>query len=160
MAPSALNHRANLTVSAEIDKLLGPKTLLELAALEQQISNKLQSNEPLDVEYWENLTRNLGVFKAKAELNAMYKSVIAKRLHEFRRQQRADAAEIKTKMQSIFPSTKYYKMHVSTESALSLDPEPELKLRAEDKHLKVVEETAFVDRYVGSLSQTYSLSEH
>jgi hypothetical protein len=63
------------SVADDIDKILAPKTYDQLAALEGQIKAKLQSNEDIDTDYWEQLLRSLAVWKAKATLNKVYKAI-------------------------------------------------------------------------------------
>jgi hypothetical protein len=57
--------RANQAVKDEITSLLKGKTYEQLLTLQKQISAKLQSGEPIDVEYWEGLMKELIVWKAK-----------------------------------------------------------------------------------------------
>ena len=63
------------TVADEIDNLLSSKTYAQLEVLEDQIHTKLSGDEPVDVDYWEQLLRSLKVWKAKAHLRAMYDPV-------------------------------------------------------------------------------------
>ncbi|KAL8401330.1 hypothetical protein RB596_008222 [Gaeumannomyces avenae] len=67
------------SVAASVDKLLGPKSYEQLEALEKQIRAKLDSNEQIDPDYWENLLKSLLVYKAKARLN-----VIMEEIHQVR----------------------------------------------------------------------------
>lgn len=67
------------SVAANVDKILGPKTYEQLEALEKQIRAKLDSNEQIDPDYWENLLKSLLVYKAKARLN-----VIMEEIHQVR----------------------------------------------------------------------------
>lgn len=64
-AQYAEEHRNSAAVKAEIATMLADKTFDELAALQNQVQKKLQSREPIDVEYWENLLKELIVWKAK-----------------------------------------------------------------------------------------------
>jgi hypothetical protein len=57
--------RANQAVKDEITALLKGKTYDQLLGLQKQVSAKLQSGEPIDVEYWEGLMKELIVWKAK-----------------------------------------------------------------------------------------------
>ena len=50
-------------------KLRTPTSLEQLEALERQIKAKLESDEHIDTDYWEQLLKSLLVFKAKAKLN-------------------------------------------------------------------------------------------
>jgi len=131
--------------------------LPELAALEQQINIKLSSNEPIDVEYWEQLLRSITVYKSKAELDSVYKSVIRGRLRDLQEEQCAEAELSKTKLSFILagdgasgtdsnvatnPSVKYYH---------SLDPEPQLRLHTKDKALNVVTTENFMNQIVSAI---------
>ncbi|KAF3764270.1 hypothetical protein M406DRAFT_346482 [Cryphonectria parasitica EP155] len=84
---SGLDHegRAVSTVSSEIDKILSPKTLEQLEALEKQIKSKLQSDEHIDTDYWEQLLKSLLVFKAKARLRKICDAIKEGRLEELRK---------------------------------------------------------------------------
>ena len=57
--------RNSADVKADINNMLTDKTFDELAALQSQVQRKLASREPMDVEYWENLLKELVVWKAK-----------------------------------------------------------------------------------------------
>ena len=57
--------RSNAGVEREIATLLTGKTHEQLTPLQRQIQAKLGSGEPVDTDYWENLLRNLIVWKAK-----------------------------------------------------------------------------------------------
>ena len=153
---TASHERSVNAVSTDIDKLLQPKSLPELKALEDQINNKLHSNEPIDVEYWEQLLRSVAVYKAKAELGHVYKSVVDGKLEHLRREQIADAELAKEKLSLltarggaieasedslVIPNLQYSRL---------LDPEPHLKLRAEDKPLEVTTEESLIDRIVSA----------
>ena len=63
--------RAVSSVAADVDRILGPKTLAQLEALETQIRAKLRSDEPIDTDYWEELLRSLLVYKARAKLKEL-----------------------------------------------------------------------------------------
>ncbi|PSR97243.1 mid region of cactin-domain-containing protein [Coniella lustricola] len=90
---SGLDHegRAVSTVSSEIDKILGPKTLTQLETLEKQITTKLQSDEQIDTDYWEQLLKSLLVFKAKAKLKTICDAIRENRLVQLKK--RYPAAE-------------------------------------------------------------------
>jgi len=76
---SAPESRAVDTVAEEIEKLLGPKSYDQLIVLESQITKKLSSDEPVDVDYWQQLLRNLKTYKAKARLRAMHEPILKSR---------------------------------------------------------------------------------
>ena len=52
----------------EIMSILGDKDLEELRELERDIRDKLNSDEPIDVEYWQTLLRELLVIKDKVSV--------------------------------------------------------------------------------------------
>lgn len=84
LKPVGPEGRAVNSVSDDVDKLLKPKTYEQLEALEKQIRTKLRSNEPIDVDYWEQLLRNLLIWKAKAKLKKVYQSVLDSRMETLR----------------------------------------------------------------------------
>ena len=164
LAPTETQGRVANSVSVDIERLLNPKSLKDLEILERQVDDKLQSDEPIDVEYWEQLLRYLAVYKARAELDAVYKSVIESRLNELKQEQREEAEEAKDKLhiildemvhptygplQSMDPS---YNVVLAERSGIpyikDLDPEPLLKLHAEDKGLDVMDENEFLGKIV------------
>lgn len=75
LKPQSHEGRAVNSVASEIDKILSPKTFEQLEALEKQIKAKLQSNEPIDTDYWEQLLKSLLVWKAKAKLEKVYETI-------------------------------------------------------------------------------------
>lgn len=171
-APVASREPSSSSVSADVDRLLSPKTLTELENLEKQISGKLQSNEPIDVEYWEQLLRNVAVYKSRAELNAVYKNIIESRLNDLRHEQRAEAVLVRDKLglltgisslKDLEPDgTTSVVDHLNPESlslmySQNLDPEPLLKLRAEDKGLDTVDEKEFMDKLASERQRVLKL---
>lgn len=70
--PRGTDDRVVSTVSADIDKILSPKTYEQLEALEKQVKAKLRSDEDIDTDYWEQLLRSLLVWKAKAKVKKVY----------------------------------------------------------------------------------------
>ena len=144
-------------VSLDVDRLLGPKSLEQLINLEKQISSKLQSDEPIDVEYWEHLLRSIAVYKAKAELGKVYKSIIEGRLNGLRLEQQREAESAREKLSLVLVGTDASKSSSTEGEAHSmshveyipvLDPEPHLKLRSQDKAMDVITEQAFLDHIV------------
>ncbi|KAG7133996.1 hypothetical protein HYQ45_007963 [Verticillium longisporum] len=75
LKPQGPDDRVVSTVSSDVDKILSPKTYEQLEALEKQVKAKLQSNEDIDTDYWEQLLRSLLVWKAKAKLKKVYEAV-------------------------------------------------------------------------------------
>ncbi len=80
LQPRGPEGRAVNSVAADVDKILSPKTYEQLEALEKQIKTKLQSDEPIDTDYWEALLKSLLVWKAKAKLNKIYEEIKTARL--------------------------------------------------------------------------------
>lgn len=80
LKPQGAEGRAVNTVAADVDKIFAPKTLEQLETLEKQIRAKLQSNEPIDTDYWESLLKNLLVYKAKAKLKQVCLEIKAARV--------------------------------------------------------------------------------
>jgi Conserved mid region of cactin len=147
------------SVASDVDKLLSPKSFEELVKLEKQIEKKLRSNEPIDVDYWEQLLRSLLVWKAKAKLKQLYSAVVNSRTETLRQQQREDAYEVRRKLEIALggPKAVVENGHVdnsgpstslSVAYSRQLDPEPLLKLRAEDKGLDSMEERSFLLKVV------------
>ncbi|KAL9595620.1 MAG: hypothetical protein Q9219_006326 [cf. Caloplaca sp. 3 TL-2023] len=133
------------SVSTDIDRLLAPKTIEELEILKGQIARKLQSNEPIDVEYWEQLLSNVKVYGAKAALSKVYSSVIESRLAEYRQTQLKEAALSKQKLEVLMSRNSTLSSSPPTiDYSRQVDPEPLLKLKAEDKSLDVVDERGFM----------------
>lgn len=153
------------SVSADVDRLLAPKTYDQLETLEKQIRSKLDSNESIDVDYWEHLLRSLIVWKAKAKLRKISQSITKSKLNALRKQQRDEAIQVVRKLQTMLDSSE----HVIKESEehhthagghgdgqAALDPEPLLKLPSDDKMLGHVEEKALLDQIVGHSKCTRS----
>lgn len=161
VAPTGSQSPSAHSVSSDVDRLLSPKSLKELDALETQISAKLRSNEPIDVEYWEQLLSSIAVYKAKAELNEVYKSIVDSRLANLRQQQASDATAVKEKLTLLLTGSNQLSKSAGSRSipdnaasspkllvsySSQLDPEPLLKLRSDDRVYDVVEENDFVNK--------------
>lgn len=130
-------------MAAEVDKLLGPKSLEELEKLEKQIRAKLASNEPIDTDYWDHLLRSLLTYKARAKLRKVSQSILDARSGGLRKQQAAEAMALKSRLearlqnQSNGSSGEILKRQQGPNDMdrHPLDPEPLLRLRNEDKSL-------------------------
>lgn len=162
---AAPENRVVTSVLSDVDRLLGPKSYDELETLEKQIKSKLDSNEPIDVDYWEQLLRSLTVWKARAKLKSVYQSVIDSRLRGLRNEEDEEAQLIREKLALILDvpkpvskgRTEDAPARVQTKKDLQpsdmkwssgLDPEPLLKLRTEDKGVGSIDEKAFLDKVV------------
>ncbi|KAL8785168.1 MAG: hypothetical protein Q9213_003514 [Squamulea squamosa] len=145
LAPAISHRRAGSSVSADVDRLLAPKSAEELSTLKAQVTKKLQSNEPIDVEYWEQLLSSIAVYSAKAALNVVYRSVINSRLEEYRRTQSAEAATSQQKLEVILArSSPAISLNSTVDVSKTLDPEPLLKLNHGDKVLETMDERQFL----------------
>lgn len=139
------------SVTPEIDRLLAPKTHEQLEALEKQVKAKLRSNDDIDVDYWENLLKSLSIYKAKARLRQVSRSVLGARLETLRNQQEQDALALANHVRE---SLKSASLSATEDQASSmnhhaaLDPEPLLRLKPEDKTLVSLDEQDFKQKLV------------
>jgi hypothetical protein len=143
--------RAVSSVSSDIDRLLSPKTYEELELLERQINQKLDSNEPIDTDYWEQLLKNLLVWKARAKLKKVYLSVMESRLSTLRNHNLDEAETVRNRLQPLIQDGKLDHpggASSTSEYRKSRDPDPFLHLRPENKGHEVVDEKAFLDRII------------
>lgn len=88
---AALSDDNTTTVKNEINTMLSTKTHPQLIALQDQVTAKLRSGEPIDVEYWEQLLKYIIVWRAKAKLRDLHQVVLENRLEYLRRKQRDEA---------------------------------------------------------------------
>ena len=128
--------RATKSVSKDIDNLLAPKTYDELQKLERQINKKLDSDEPIDTDYWQQLLDSLLVYKAKAKLTKLYSDVLRSKLATLRQKNEKVALQALDRLDSrVADTVKYSK---------SYDPEPMLDTNGIDKSLVAVDEQEFL----------------
>lgn len=99
----AANSRGRLdpTVRAEMSSMLATKTYSQLAALQDQVRDKLRSGEPIDVEYWEQLLKQIVVWRAKAKLRDLHEVVLENRLEYLRRKQRDEAIRQQEELEAL-----------------------------------------------------------
>ncbi|KAL2803188.1 mid region of cactin-domain-containing protein [Aspergillus granulosus] len=141
--------RALNSVAADISKLLSPKSYEQLQVLEGQVRKKLDSNEPIDTDYWEELLRSLTVWKARAKLKNVYQAIISERVRGLRQQQREEAESVQSKLLPLAPLVSGDIVQARSnnpEEFHDLDPDPLLQLRPEDKIYEVLDEDAFLDQ--------------
>ncbi|ODM18917.1 hypothetical protein SI65_05534 [Aspergillus cristatus] len=143
--------RALNSVAADINRLLSPKSYEQLQTLEVQVKKKLDSNEPIDTDYWEELLRSLGVWKARAKLKKVYQAVIEERVRGLRQQQSEEAESVRAKLAPLAPiietgSNEKVAEVVDEDEFKGLDPDPLLQIRPEDKVLEIVDESAFLNQ--------------
>jgi hypothetical protein len=131
--------RAVSAVASDIDRLLAPKTYEQLETLEKQIRAKLESNEPIDIDYWQQLLDSLLVWKAKAKLKKVYQAVLDARLQKLRGENEQAAVQARADLtaSSGTPSA-------SIPYSKLLDPDPELSIASKDKHLETQDESLFL----------------
>ncbi|KAJ5294421.1 hypothetical protein N7508_009242 [Penicillium antarcticum] len=137
--------RALSSVAADINKLLSPKSYEQLKNLEVQVRRKLNSNEPIDTDYWEELLRSLTVWKARARLRNVYQTIIEERVRDLRKQQTEEAESIRAKLAPLAPVVIAGDTTNSAEFE-GLDPDPLLQIRPEDKILEIMDESAFLNQ--------------
>ncbi|KIV82390.1 hypothetical protein PV11_04508 [Exophiala sideris] len=131
--------RAVSSVASDIDKLLAPKTYEQLEVLEGQIRTKLDSNEPIDTDYWQQLLDSLLVWKAKAKLKKVYQDVLDSRLKQLREVNEQKALQ---SQQTLHDAGVQSTDRVAYSK--ELDPDPLLEIPSKDKGLEVVDESAFL----------------
>jgi hypothetical protein len=151
---SAPEGRVLNSVAADINKILKPKSFEELEKLEVQVTRKLNSNDPIDTDYWEELLRSLTVWKARAKLKKVYQAVIEERVQTLRIQQQAEAESIRTKLAPIAPLVRPTAAKRRTRQKLDgipiadLDPEPRLNIRPGERALEILDESLFLQHVV------------
>lgn len=165
LKPIGREGRAVGSVLSDVDKLLGPKSYEDLEKLENQIRAKLRSNEPIDVDYWEQLLRSLLTWKAKAKLKKVYQSVLDTRLETLRSQQLEDADGVRAKIQELLAGpvpvleeddngvaistiSQSVRTQPKFQYSQKYDPESLLKLRADEKLGEIQDESAFLKMLV------------
>ncbi|KAH8723774.1 mid region of cactin-domain-containing protein [Phaeosphaeriaceae sp. PMI808] len=144
---SSTEARGSSSVAADIDHLLAPKTYEQLETLEVQVKKKLDSDEPIDYDYWEQLLRSLRVWKAKAKLRRVSQEIVTERLQALRKQQAEAAASVQSSIYDMLIATDESREYGPTAVIYdaTLDPQPLLKLRTDDKALVQTEERTFLD---------------
>lgn len=161
--------RSVAAVSTELDKLLNPKSSAELSVLEKQVERKLGSDEPIDVEYWEQLLRDIVVYKARAELNQYGHSIISNRAQTYLQQQKREAVSFRnlltTSLSSIGDAASVEKAMSSSLTSVAtnldvFDPDAALKIQPGDGEFKIIDENIFFDENVSVASQLANWVTH
>lgn len=151
---SAQAARGMSSISPDLDKLLAPKSHDQLETLEKQVRQKLRSNEPIDVDYWENLLKSISVYKAKARLRQVSQSVVGARLETLRKQQGEEATAVQWQVRAKISAAasddgiRTESNEASGHGDTALDPEPLLRLNPEDKSLASLEADEFTAKLV------------
>ncbi|KAI8354183.1 mid region of cactin-domain-containing protein, partial [Blakeslea trispora] len=154
-----------ITVNKDVHRILSGKTVSQLAVLQNQIMKKLSSSEPIDVEYWENLLKELVIYKARARLDEMHQEILAARLEQLRNKQREEALKVQEELERVL-SMQHQQVHgqgvvagegievepvdqelteaqdaAFKEYDRAMSPEPMRSLSKEDQDLEVVDPT-------------------
>lgn len=112
----------------------------------------MSSNEAIDTDYWEHLLSSLLVYKARAKLRRVSRSILDARAGGLRKQQAAEAEALKSRLEARLRNEQTngqsatelgQKAAGHEDERDSLDPEPLLRLRAEDKSLESMDENEF-----------------
>jgi hypothetical protein len=128
------------SVTADVDRMFSSKSLDELEKLERQIRSKLDSDEDIDVDYWEHLLETLLVWKAKAKVKSLSAQVINERLGRLQREQQEEASKFLKGLES---SRNVIKSPAFDDPLL--DPEPYLKLKDQFKKYEPIQEADFLE---------------
>lgn len=140
-----------ISVNQDIHRILSGKTVSQLSVLQDQIMRKLHSNEPVDVEYWENLLKELVVYKAKAKLNDMHQEILATRLQQLRDRQREEALKVQEELERVLSmqETEVYGQGVGAGEGIKSEPVDEDLTEAQDQSF--VKDRDVVKKKSGSL---------
>lgn len=149
MRDAAPEDRVIRPIAGDIDRLLGPKSYEELCTLEKQIKRKLDSDETIDTDYWEQLLQSLYVWKARAKVKKIYESVIKERVSSFHKQQREEADTVREKLALVAPQrVPGIDPDLNEDVKPDIVPEPFLQLRPLDKGLEIIDEQVFLQKIV------------
>lgn len=132
------------SVVSDVDKILAPKSLDGLEKLEKQIRAKLDSDEPIDTDYWEHLLRSLLVWKARARLRKVSQAIVQSKLEKLRKEQHTNALAVQKQLAATLRSTGFKADANDSFNKADQDAEPMLKLSSEDKLLETVDEATFL----------------
>lgn len=124
-----------LSVNQDINRVLAGKTVSQLSVLQDQIMRKLKSDEPIDVEYWENLLKELVVYKARARLNEMHQEILAARLEQLREKQRQEALKVQEELELVLSmqETEVHGQGVGAGEGIEAEPVDEDMMEAQDQ---------------------------
>lgn len=129
------------SVASDVDRMFSSKSYSELETLERQIRGKLDSDEDIDVDYWEHLLKTLLVWKAKARLRNLSNEIVHGRLVKLRKEQETEASETKERLTEFLNDTALSQHPI----VAKLDPDPLLKLQPEDKAREIIDEADFLN---------------
>ncbi|PNS13917.1 hypothetical protein CAC42_1408 [Sphaceloma murrayae] len=132
-------------VAAQLDRVLGPKNLKELEALEKQVRQKLRSDEAIDVDYWENLLKRLAVHKARAQLRKVTMDVMGARMKSLRDESRQEARAFRDEVRRPLAASATVAAAKQIDTS-SLDPDSCLRISTTDRKVPVVQHVDFCQR--------------
>lgn len=145
-------------VKRDVDRVLSGKTYAQLTVLQEGIVKKLQSNNPVDVDYWENLLKELVVYKAKAKLNDMHQELLSKRLEQLRKRQQEEAQKVQEELRKVLYEQEEVQVHgqgVGPGEGIQTEPVDQTMMEQQDaafeKEAQAAEDTA-VQTYERSMS--------
>ncbi|KAI9692352.1 MAG: hypothetical protein M1822_006583 [Bathelium mastoideum] len=147
----ASKNRTLNPVAKEMDRILQPKSFDELQTLEKQVRQRLEAPDVGDIDYWKQLLQSLLIWKAKAHFKTVTKSLVQSRLKSLGMENYREAIRTQEELQNILPrATRGAEgQHISSSGRppldQSLDPEPLLKVRPDDKNLEHVDESTFLE---------------
>ncbi|PVU94920.1 hypothetical protein BB561_002182 [Smittium simulii] len=106
-----LQHALNSTgvskdVEDEIINMLDNKTIPELIDLQNQIRKKVNSNEPVDMDYWEEVLKQIIVEQAKLKINEYHKKVMSALIKKTRQSQQIEAKRNQQELAAILSKYK------------------------------------------------------
>ena len=124
-----------MSVNRDVSRILSGKTVSQLSVLQDQILSKLRSDQPVDVEYWENLLKELVVYKAKARLNEMHQDILAARLEQLREKQREEALKVQEELERVLSmqETEVHGQGVGAGEGIESEPVNEELMEAQDQ---------------------------
>lgn len=128
--------RVDASITSEIDSMFAGKSPDELDILDSSIRAKLNSGEPLDVEYWEAVLRRIMTWKSRSRLRKVHAAALEYRISRLRQAQRDEGRWQQEDLQGI-----QYDMSAQRSTEWSDDMEPAVRqadqLSYEESRLKV-----------------------
>ena len=85
-------------VQSDIEEMLSAKSSRELEALEDQVSDKLDSGEVLDYDYWYHLDSRIKIWKSKTVLREYHREIIHARRKLLDQEARIEARHVKDQL--------------------------------------------------------------
>ncbi|WBW73062.1 cactin, spliceosome complex subunit [Schizosaccharomyces osmophilus] len=132
--------RSLKTVAEDIQNILAPKNFEQLVKLETQVQGKLQSREPIDTDYWEDLLKSIQAYKAMAYLRDLFSQPLEQRKQKMVQHEMEKAisdANFLRKHQNDTPTTKLYQ--------LPIDPDPLYQIDTISKTAEPIEQRDYED---------------